>query len=293
MITPQPIANGLYVGAVYALVAMSFTVIYGTTRFFHIAHGAVYTTGAYLAYLLADHYRLTLGISVAVAAILACLFGMLIEVAAYRQLRRRHAAPLVLLLGSLGVYIAIQNAISLLFGDDTKSLRTAVVREGLDVLGARVTATQCVTVGASLLLFAAVGIARNRTQFGRASKAVACDAELSTARGVDSARVVLLTFGLGSLLAAFAAILVSYDLDMAPTMGLNALFMGIVAMVIGGVDSLPGVFLGGLLLGLAQNLAVWFIGSAWQDAVAYLILLIFLLFRPQGFFGRPRRKTTV
>ena len=124
-------------------------------------------------------------------------------------------------------------------------------------------------------------------------RAVANDPELASVSGIDSGKVILLTFALGSALAGVAGILVAFDVDMIPTMGMNALMMGVVAVIIGGVGSIPGIALGSLLLGMAQHLGVWFISSQWQDAIAFAILLIFLLFRPQGFLGKKIKKANI
>jgi branched-chain amino acid transport system permease protein len=180
-----------------------------------------------------------------------------------------------------------------LFGDETKSLRTGEVAEGIALFGARITPIQLWTIFAFIASFAFVWAILKFTKFGKSLRAVASDPELALVHGVDSDRVVLGAFALGSGLAGLAAILVALDVDMTPTMGLNALMMGIVAMIVGGIGSVPGTMLGGLLLGLAQHLGVWKIGSEWQDAIAFAILLLFLLLRPQGFFGRRVRKVEV
>ena len=124
-------------------------------------------------------------------------------------------------------------------------------------------------------------------------RAVANNAQLSDISGLNSDRVIFWTFAIGSGLAGIAGILISFDVDMTPTMGMNALLMGVVAVIIGGVGSVPGVVLGALLLALAQHIGLWYLSSQWQDAIAFVILLIFLLFRPQGFLGRKIKKAEV
>ena len=128
---------------------------------------------------------------------------------------------------------------------------------------------------------------------GKAMRAVANDPELANISGIDSNRVILLTFAIGSALAGIAGILVALDVDMTPTMGMNALMMGVVAVIIGGVGSIPGVALGALLRGTAQHLGVWEISSKWQDAIAFIILFIFLLLKPEGFLGKKARKEKI
>jgi branched-chain amino acid transport system permease protein len=193
----------------------------------------------------------------------------------------------------LGVYIVLQNVISLLFGDDTKSIRTWPVREGWNIFGARITPVQVIIIASAVVLFLAVIIFLKWTKIGKAMRAVASDPDLALISGINVNNVILFTFAIGSALAGIAGILVSLDVDMTPTMGMHALLMGVVAVIIGGRNSIVGVALGALLLGMAQHLGTWWISSKWQDAIAFVILLIFLLFRPQGFFGKKLRTAHV
>jgi branched-chain amino acid transport system permease protein len=289
---PQLFVNGLIAGSIYALVALGFGLIYSTTRFFHFAHGAVYAVGAYLTYAfwLAG---LSLYVAIPVAVVGTSILGALLEIGVYRPLRRKNASSLILLLASLGLFIVIQNLISLVFGDDTKTIRSGVVTEGLPIVGARITPIQITIIVASALLLVACWILMKKTKMGKAMRAVANDPELARVVGIESDKVILLTFVLGSALAAVAAILISLDTDMTPLMGFYALLMGVVAVIAGGIGSIPGAALGGLLVGMAQHLGVWKISTQWQDTIVFLILIFFLLFRPQGFLGRVVKKATI
>jgi len=290
---PQLTANALIAAGAYCLVAVGFGLIFATTRFFHFAHGAVYAWGAYLAFLFVKVLGLPLPVGVTMAVVLCGGLGAAFELGLYRPLRARGASPLVLLLASLGAYVVLQNLISLFFGDQTQTLRSGVVREGLPILGARVTPIQLVIIGAAVVLTAAVWLLLKRARLGLEMRAVANDPALALVAGVRSERVILATFILGSALAGLAGILVSLDVDMTPTMGMNALMMGVVAVIVGGTGSVPGAALGALLLAFAQNFGVWYISSKWQDAIAFVVLLAFLLFRPQGFLGRKVKKAGV
>jgi branched-subunit amino acid ABC-type transport system permease component len=165
--------------------------------------------------------------------------------------------------------------------------------KGLPVLGARITPIQIVIIATSVMLVFLVAFWLKKSKIGKAMRAVANDPELASISGINSNKVILWTFAIGSALAGVAGILVALDVDMTPTMGMNALMMGVVAVIIGGVGSIPGVALGALLLGLAQHLGVWKISSQWQDAIAFIILFGFLLVRPQGFLGRKVKKVEV
>ena len=267
--------------------------IFHVCRFFHFAHAVVFTSGAYFMYL----FKVWLGFPFLFAiplAILSCSFlGCLIDITVYRPLRLIKTVPMVLLLASLGLYILLQNTISVVFGDDTKSVRNWEVKEGLNILGARITPVQILIIASSIIITIALAVYLKKSKMGKAMRAVASDPELSNVSGIDSNRVILWSFAIGSGLAAIAGILVCLDVDMTPTMGLNALLMGVVAVIIGGSRRIWGVVLGALLLGFAQHFGVLMISSQWQDAIAFIILLIFLVFKPEGFTGKKLRKDRI
>ncbi|MDL2122635.1 MAG: branched-chain amino acid ABC transporter permease [Deltaproteobacteria bacterium] len=275
------------------LVAIGFAIVFRATRFFHFAHGIVFTAGAYFTFLFKAWLGFPLFFSILLAIPLTTLLGCLMEVIVYLPLRRKGSSSLVFLLASLGMYIVLQNVISMMFGDDTKTIRSGLVKEGLNVFGARITPIEILIICVSVVLVVTVTLLLKKTKMGNAMRAVANDIELASVSGIDSDRVILLTFAIASTLAGIAGILVALDVDMTPTMGMNALMMGVVAVIVGGVGSIPGVALAALLLGIAQHLGVWFISSQWQDAIAFVILLIFLLFRPQGFLGKKVKKATL
>lgn len=289
----QFLLNSIISGSIYTLIALGFSLIYSTTKFFHFAHGAVYTFGPYFAYLFTVILQIPLFISIPLAVVSSAIIGILTELLIYKPLRRKGTTPLILLLSSLGIYIVLQNIISMIFGDDTKTLRSGIVREGLEILGARITPIQITIIIVSMFLLIVCWALMKYTKIGTAMRAVASDPDLALVSGIDSDRVILFTFALGSALAGVAAILVSFDINMTPTMGMNALMMGVVAVIIGGVGSILGAALGGFLLAFAQNFGVWKISSQWQDAIAFIILLLFLLYRPYGIFGKKTRKVEV
>jgi branched-chain amino acid transport system permease protein len=289
----QILINGIFAGSIYTLIGLSFSLIYSTTKFFHFAHGAIYVTGPYFAYLLHSLLGIPLIYSLPLAAACSSFLGIALELFIYKPLRNKGSTSLILLLASLGIYIIIQNTISMIFGDETKSLRCGVVREGLQFLGARITVIQITIVIICIVLLIGCWAFMKYTRIGNAMRAVASDSELSLISGIDTDRTILFAFATGSALAGIAGILISFDIDMTPTMGMRALMMGVVAVIIGGVGSMPGVALGALLLGIAQHLGIWQISSQWQDAIAFVILLIFLLFRPQGFLGKKVKTATL
>lgn len=289
----QFILNVLFSGCSIFLVAVSFSLIFSITRFFHFAHGLVFAGGAYFTFLFKNYLGIPLWVAILLGIGSSTIIGCLVDIIIYRPLRRKRASGMILLLASLGIYIVLQNVISMVFGDDTKSIRTGEVKEGLNVFGAKITPIQIVIITTSIILVITVALFLKWSKMGKAMRAVANDPELANTSGIDSNRVILWTFAIGSALAGIAGILVALDVDMTPTMGMNALMMGVVAVIIGGVGSIPGVAMGALLLGLAQNFGVWKISSQWQDAIAFIILFIFLLFKPEGFMGKKVKKTKI
>lgn len=289
----QVFSNILIAVSVYTIVSISFSVIYQTTKFFHLAHAAIIVFGAYFTYLFSQQMQMALWLSIPLAIILATVMGLLIEIALYKPLRKRKAIPLVFLITSLGLYIILQNIISLIWGDDTKSIRTGPVEVGNEFFGAYITDIQIITIVVSIILFAATLLFIKYTTVGKNMRAVSSNEELSNIFGINSDAVILWSFGIGSALAAIAGILVALDTDMTPTMGFNLLLYGIVAMIIGGVGSITGLIGGAFLLATAQHLGAYYIDSKWMDAIAYIILILFLIWKPLGFSGRRLKKVEI
>lgn len=281
----QIVANGIVTGCTYGLVALGFGLIYRVCGFFHLAHGAVYTVAAYSAYLLTTVLGWSAWIGLPAAVIAAAALGVLIEVAIYRPMRRLGATPLTLLIASLGSMVAIQNAVSLIAGDDTKRLRSADVREGFAILGARVTPIQFAIVAATIVVTALVVAWMQLSRMGKVMRAVASDSDMARVVGISTPKVRILAFALGSALAAVAALLLAYDTDLTPLVGFKSVLMAVVAVIVGGIGSVRGSLWGGLLVGLLQHFGVWRLPTQWQDAIVFGVLILFLLVRPEGIFA--------
>jgi branched-subunit amino acid ABC-type transport system permease component len=291
-VASQLIANGLIAGSGYGLLAVSFSLIYNTGRFFHFTHGVVYTAAAYITFWLVSSPRIGAPYAVAAAVAGAALLGGAIEVFVYRPLRARRGSPAVLLLASLGLATALQNVLTVVFGEGLKSLPQSEW-EVLTVLGARLTTHQILMITVSCAAAGLIALVLRYTGFGRSLRAVADDPELALISGIDCDRMILLSFLAGSALAGVAGVLAAYDIGLWPTMGFSPLLAGVVGMVVGGVGNTKAGFLGGLVVGLVQQFGAWVIPSGWQDTVVFAILTILLVVRPHGIMGRPLRKATV
>jgi len=289
----QLLLNIFIASCSYLLIAISFSIIYRTAYFFHFAHGSIFMLGAYFVYFINVISNYTFSISILFSIIFCSLLGIIINSFVYKPIRRINGSSLILLIASLGIFIILQNAVSLFWGEDIKTLRNSAVKEGFVLLGARITTVQIIIVVSGIVLTVSTLMLLKYTKTGTASRAVANNPRLSEIYGINKEKIYNVVFAYGSALAAIAGILSALDTDMTPTMGFRPLMMGVIAMIIGGVGSIPGIVLGALLLGFAQNFAAWYLPSQWQDAIAFAIMLIFLLFRPQGFFGKPLKKAEV
>jgi branched-chain amino acid transport system permease protein len=283
----QILANALISGSTYALVGLGFGLILYTRRFFHLAHGGVITTAAYLCYALVAGARLPLLPAALLAALAAGTLGMLLDAVVYRPLWRRQAGPTIFLISSLGALIALENLLSLAFGDDVLSLRQGPVERGFDVLGARITLVQLIILGVAITTWGLSWFLLQGTRIGRAIRAVGSDADLAHLLGLPVEGLSLLVFFVSSVLGGIAGILLAWDVGLTPRMGFQALFMGVVIVVVGGRGSLAGIVPAALLLGLIRETAGWWLPTQWQDTSVFVVLLAFLALRPRGMLGSP------
>ncbi len=281
----QLFINGLIAGAIYALVASGFSLIFSTCKFIHFAHGATVAFSAYFLYFLFSLLGLNFWLSVILAIIFASLFGLLINVTVYKQLRKRKTSPVILLIASFALLILFESLILLLFGADVKTIGYIKIAKGLEFLGAIITPLQIVVVISSFILFGLLFFFMKRTKIGKAMRAVADNKDVAEIVGISSERIYNWSFVIGSAIAGIAAILVGLEQNLEPMMGTNLMIKGFIGAIIGGVGNVPGAILGAYLLGFAENFGIWFLPSGYKDAIAFIILFAFLLFRPQGILG--------
>jgi branched-chain amino acid transport system permease protein len=216
------------------------------------------------------------------------LLGILIETFIYSPLRKKEAAPSVYIISSIGVYIFLQNLIALIFGNETKVIFPGVSKTchfGPIIL----THIQVLELIAFVIIFFIFCIFLQKTRLGRALRGLSNNALLAEVVGIDVKRVRIIAFGVGSFLAGVGAVLVSLDVGIDPNMGLPIFLVAAISLIVGGVKTFTGAALGGLFLGIIQNMAILKTSARWQDLVTFSILIIFLLFRPQGIMGKRRR----
>lgn len=288
MLLFQLIINGLIRGSIYALVALGFALIYRGARAFHIAHGGIYTTGAYALFSFAAVLNWSLPIAVFSALFITVIVGLISEEAVYYPFYKRKASSSVVIIASLGIYIFIANVIALFYGNETKIVFSGISKSysAGDLI---VTKMQVIQFIVAVLALTGTWLFLRRQRYGQMIKALANNPLLAEVLGMDIRNIRRLIFGLGSLLAGIAAILVASDVGIDPWVGMSMLLAGAVAMIVGGVDKWEGAILGGFLLGLIQAVAIWKFSARWQNTVTFIVLILFLLFRPQGILGEKKR----
>jgi branched-chain amino acid transport system permease protein len=282
----QLLATGLVVGSLYALCALGWGLIYGTTLHFHVAHGAVFTLAAYFAYVGQKVLHLPLGVACVLAVAGAALAGLLIDLLVYQRLEARGAVRTTVFIASLGVLIVLENLVALLFGSDPLRMDVGRLSNAVEIGPVFLTSLHLVTLALALAGYLALMAFLTHTRAGRAVRAVSSSPEMARTVGIDLGRIQLLTYALGSAVSAPAGILVALDVGAEPYRGTQFVLLASVGVILGGIGSIPGALLGGLFIGLLENLGVWQIPSEWQSAISFGVFLVFIVVRPRGFFGR-------
>jgi branched-chain amino acid transport system permease protein len=281
----QELFNGVTLGAIYATVAMSFSVIFSVTKTFHFAHGAVYM---WVAYVVAFLQSTALGFAGAlvVGLAVALILTLGIELLIYRPLRRRGAQGLQIFVASLGCLIVLENLVPIVFGTHNFALNIPGLDGSVTVAGITVTSIGIVQVITAIVALLVLTFIMRRTHLGRSFRAVASNREMSTLVGLDYRRRYLIAFAIGAIVVVPAAVLNSATSSVGLDMGDNIILITLIAVIVGGVESIPGAALGGLLIGVTQSIAAVFVSSQWQAAVAFGVCLVFIIFRPSGILGR-------
>jgi branched-chain amino acid transport system permease protein len=281
----QLTVSGIITGSTYALLGVSFGLIYATTKIFHLAHAVAYASAAYAAVWCSNTAGLPLAPSLLVGLAVGALFGVLIERVFYRPMRARKATLLSIFLVSLGISVAFPNILQIVFGPDNQSiprLNNPTYAAGT----VTVSRQDLIAFAASWILVLAVIAFIQRTRFGRSVTALRTNPVMAEAVGVDAHRVYLAVFGIGSLLAAAAGLLFTMNGVATPSMGAEPVLIGFIAAFLGGIGSLWGAAVGGLLLGLVSSWSAMFLQVDYGPVVVFGAMFLILLVRPQGLFGK-------
>jgi branched-chain amino acid transport system permease protein len=291
----QQLVNGLSLGSIYALIALGYTMVYGVLRLINFAHGDVYMLGAYAGYYLSRKLQgqgpsLISALIVMAGSMAVCaVAGMLIERFAYRPVRR--ASRLTLLITAIGVSLFLENGAQLVFGPDPKFFPSLAPSADFKIGQVHVTSEQLTVIVVSVLLMLALRFFILKTRTGKAMRAVSFNLDAAKLMGISTDGIIAITFALGSALAAAAGVLIGMQIPkIDPLMGILYGLKAFVAAVLGGIGNVPGAVLGGLLIGISEVMVVGYLSSTYRDAIAFGILILVLLLRPQGILGRVQKE---
>lgn len=286
MLLLQLLINGLQVGALYALIAVGFSLIFGSTKVFHFAHGSAFTIAAYVFYELFSVLGLNWVIAVLGASAAAVIFGVLLDRYVYAPIQRHEGSFFTLFVASFGVGIVVQNLIGIIFGRSFVSVSTPLSQSIEVTTGLFLSPLSGIAILCAFAFFGGLQYFMTRTHVGMALRALSENPELVRAYGMSPRRLSTIVFALGSLMVVPAAILSAASSGLNPAIGHHVMLISLAATIVGGVGSLRGAACAGLLLGLAENLALVYFEPQWSEAVTFIVLFLFILFRPSGFFGR-------
>lgn len=284
----QSLINGLNQGAIYALIALGYTMVYGIIRMINFAHGDFIMVGAYTLFytipLMISH-GMPAWLAVIFAIIVCVIVGVAVEVIAYRPVRG--AGSLSALITALAMSLFLENSAMVLFGPNPKSVAKIFDLGSVEFLGAKLQVKYLLTIGIGLLMMVALTLFVKKTKLGKAMRAVPQDKQAATLMGINVNKIITITFAIGSGLAAVAALMYcsTYPrctIDMGSMMGIKAF----IAAVLGGIGIIPGAMLGGIIVGLVEIFVKVYVSASWYEAITYSLLIIVLLVKPSGILGK-------
>lgn len=284
----QQIINGLSLGAIYALIALGYTMVYGICKLINFAHGDIIMVGSYITYvLLANGISLPVAI---IASVVGCVIvGVLIEKIAYKPLR--DTSRISLLITAIGISYLLQNLCQLIMGVNPLTFPSIISIESLNFFGVTITGNMLVTLIISIILMIVIDLLVRKTKIGKAMRAVSEDREAASLMGININSIISITFAIGSALAAIAGILWAANYpQLKPTMGSLPGIKPFIAAVFGGIGIVPGAVLGGFLLGLIETMTKAYISTQFSDGIVFFILIVMLIFKPNGILGKNEKE---
>ena len=283
----QYLINGISIGAVYAIIALGYTMVYGIAKMLNFAHGDVIMVGAYISFCVTNYLGLPSIVSVIAAMVVCTVLGILIEGLAYKPLRG--TPSLAVLITAIGVSYFLQNTAQLIWSSSPKNFTSIVNIEPMNLFGGQLTITGevIVTVLTAVLVMLVLTWFTTRTKMGKAMRAVSEDRDAAQLMGINVNQTISMTFAIGAGLAAVAGVLLCSTVPMLqPTTGSMPGIRAFTAAVFGGIGSIPGAMIGGILLGIIENFAKAYLSTQFSDAIVFGVLIIILLVKPAGLMGK-------
>ena len=283
--------SGISLGSIYAIIALGYTMVYGIAKMLNFAHGDIIMVGGYVAFTAMTALNLPASAAVLLSVLFCTALGVIIEAVAYKPLRG--ANSLAVLITAIGVSYLLQNLALLIFGANPKSFRSVVPIQSMSFANGQlvISGETVAAIAACFIIMVALTGFINRTRAGQAMLAVAEDRGAATLMGINVNATVALTFAIGSALAAIAGVLLcSAYPTLTPTTGAMPGIKAFVAAVLGGIGSIPGALIGGLLLGVLENLSKAYLSSKLSDAIVFSVLILVLVVRPTGILGKQMRE---
>lgn len=283
----QQLVNGLSLGSIYALIALGYTMVYGTIRLINFAHGEVYMMGAFFGFYLINGLGMNLFLALILSMAFCALLGVVIERIAYKPLRK--STRVAALITAIGVSYLLQNAMIYFVGPEIKAFPAPFKTQVYKIFGLVINNKQLLVFAITIALMIGLQVIVRYTKMGKAMRAVAVDEEAAQLMGIDVDRVISFTFALGSSLAGIAGVLVGiFYNSISPTMGVNYGLKAFISAVVGGIGSIPGAMVGGYLIGVLETMVSVLIpgGTMFKEAAVYGLLIVILILLPAGLFGK-------
>ena len=281
--------SGLNLGSIYALIALGYTMVYGIAKMLNFAHGDIIMVGAYSVIVSAVTLKLPPVVAILIAVVVCAALGVTIEFLAYRPLRQ--SPPLAVLITAIGVSYLLQNLALLIFGPEQKSTPALFDLPSLTLGGVTVDGITLLTLGVTAAIMVGLTLFIILTRMGKAMRAVSEDRDAAELMGISVNKTITITFAIGSALAAVASVFFGATYTyIKPTTGSMPGIKAFTAAVFGGIGSIPGAMLGGILLGLIEQLSKVYISTLWSDAVVFGVLVLVLVFKPAGLLGKRVRE---
>lgn len=285
----QTLISGLGLGSIYALIALGYTMVYGIAKMLNFAHGDVIMIGAYTGIISAISAGMPPVITVIVCVAMCTLLGVLIERFAYKPLRQ--ASPLSVLITAIGVSYLLQNIALIAFGSQQKAFPTLITLAPVQLGEISVDGITLLTLAITAIIMVVLTLFINKTKLGKAMRAVSEDKGAAELMGISVDRTITMTFAIGSALAAFASIFFGMTyVYIKPTTGAMPGIKAFTAAVFGGIGSIPGAMLGGIMLGLIEQFSKTYISTLWADAIVFGVLVLVLIVKPSGLLGKTVRE---